>query len=368
MKLSKPIFVALAVAVLIGGAYVVYARMTRSVALPEGLIQANGRIEGDTISVASKLPGRIAELKVREGDSVTAGQVLVVLDSAQVDAKVNQARAVVQALEAQIRAGQTGLSALGKQVPLVNASADTAVAQADAMLRKAHAASEQAERDAGRLEELASRGSVPKQRAELGRLAAVAADADVAAATQALARSRQLALEARLGGDKLRAKSDELAALTAQLAQAQAGVAEAEAVRADLTVKAPSAGVVVTRVRNTGEIIGAGSPILELLDLDRLYLKVYVPEIALGKVKLNLPAQIHVDGVSGQAFPATVKYIASRAEFTPKEVQTVDERVKLTYAVQLYLDSNPGHSLSAGMPADAVIRWKEAVPWQAPVW
>ena len=368
MKLTKPIFLAVAAAVLAVGAYVAYARMTRSTALPEGLIQANGRIEGDLISVASKLPGRIAELKVREGDAVIAGQVLVLLDSAQVDARVNQASAVVQAMEAQVRAAQTGLSALGKQVPLVNASADTAVAQADAMLRKARAASEQSERDAGRLEALATRGSVPKQRAELGRLAAVAADADVAAATQALARSRQLALEARLGGDKLRAKSDELAALTAQLAQARAGVAEAEAVRADLTVKAPAAGIVVTRVRNTGEIIGAGSPILELLDLDRLYLKVYVPEVALGKVKLGLPAQIFVDGVPGQAFPAKVKYISSRAEFTPKEVQTVDERVKLTYAVQLYLDANPEHRLSAGMPADAVIRWKEEVPWQAPVW
>jgi HlyD family secretion protein len=368
MKLSKPLWIAIACAVLAGGGYAVYARMTRAAALPEGLIQANGRIEGDRITVASKLPGRIAELKVREGDAVTAGQVLVLLDSAQVDAKLNQARAAVQALEAQIRAAQTGLGALGKLVPLENASADTGVAQSEAMLQKARAASEQAERDAKRLEELAARGSVAQQRAELARLAAVAANADVAAGTQALARARQMAQEARLGGDKVRAKTDEVAALTAQLGQARAGVAEAEAVRADLTVKAPSAGIVVTRVRNTGEVIGAGSPIVELLDPDRLYLKVYVPEQSLGKLRLDLPAQVYIDGLPEQAFPAKVKFIASRAEFTPKEVQTVDERVKLTYAVQLYLDANPQHRLSAGMPADAVIRWKEDTPWQRPKW
>lgn len=368
MKLTKPLWIALACAVLAGGGYIAYARITAAAALPEGLIQANGRIEGDRVTVASKLPGRIAELKVRDGDAVTAGQVLVVLDSAQVDAKLNQARAVVQAVEAQIRAAQTGLSAFGKQVPLENATADTVVSQAAAMLQKAMAAQEQSERDAQRMEDMASRGSVAPQRAELARLAAVAAGADVLAGEQALVRARHTAQEVRLGADKLRAKTDELAALSAQLNQARAGLAEVEVAQADLTIKAPTAGVVVTRVRHAGEVIAAGSPIIELLDLDRLYLKVYVPESQLGKLRIDLPARIYVDGLPDQAFPAKVKYIASRAEFTPKEVQTVDERVKLTYAVQLDLDANPEHRLMAGMPADTVIRWQEDTQWQRPKW
>lgn len=368
MKTSKILIIALAGVVVAGVGYAAYTRLAGASALPDGLIQANGRIEGDRITVASKLPGRIAALKVRDGETVSAGQVLALLESDQIDAKVNQAQAVVTAIEAQIRAARTGLGALGKQVPLENATADTVVAQAKAMQGKAQAASNQAARDAKRMEELAARGSVPQQRAELAQLAAVAAQADVAVADQALARAGQTAQEARLGGDRLRAKTDELMALTAQLSQARASVAEAEAVRADLTVKAPSAGIVATRVRHTGEVIAAGSPILELLDLDRLYLKVYVPESSLGKLKLKLPAQIYVDGLPDQAFAAKISYIASRAEFTPKEVQTVNERVKLTYAVQLDLVANPGHSLMAGMPADAVIRWKEGTPWQRPVW
>ena len=124
----------------------------------------------------------------------------------------------------------------------------------------------------------------------------------------------------------------------------------------------------MTRIVDAGEVVGAGAPLLELVDLDRLYLKVFVPETDIGKVRLGLPAQIHVDAWPSQPFPATVGYIASRAEFTPKEVQTRDERVKLVYAVKLYLDRNPDHRLTPGLPADAVIRWQEITPWRPPRW
>ncbi len=94
----------------------------------------------------------------------------------------------------------------------------------------------------------------------------------------------------------------------------------------------------------------------------------YVPAKEIGKLRLDLPAQIWVDAFPDEPFPATVRYIASRAEFTPKEVQTPDERVKLVYAVKLYLDANPDHRLVPGLPADAMIRWQEGVPWMKPRW
>ncbi len=104
------------------------------------------------------------------------------------------------------------------------------------------------------------------------------------------------------------------------------------------------------------------------MDLDRLYLKVYVPERQIGKLRLDLPARVYTDAFPQQPFAARVRYIASRAEFTPKEVQTTDERVKLVFAAKLYLDENPEHRLSPGLPADAVIRWKEDTPWERPRW
>jgi HlyD family secretion protein len=119
---------------------------------------------------------------------------------------------------------------------------------------------------------------------------------------------------------------------------------------------------------DTGEVVAAGAPLFELVDLDHLYLKVYVPEVQIGKVRLGLPARLYVDAFPDRPFEATVRYIASKAEFTPKEVQTPDERVKLIYAVKLYLSENPEHRLTPGLPADAVIRWKEDVAWMKPKW
>jgi HlyD family secretion protein len=115
-----------------------------------------------------------------------------------------------------------------------------------------------------------------------------------------------------------------------------------------------------------GEVVTAGAPLFEVVDLDRLYLKVYVPEIQIGKIRLNLQARIYTDAFPDRPFEATVRYIASKAEFTPKEIQTPDERVKLIYAVKLYLKENPDHQLTPGLPADAVIRWKEDVAWVSP--
>lgn len=115
-----------------------------------------------------------------------------------------------------------------------------------------------------------------------------------------------------------------------------------------------------------GEVVAAGAPLLELVDLDHLYLKVYVPEVQIGKLRLDLSARIFTDAFPEQPFEAMVRYIASKAEFTPKEVQTPDERVKLIYAVKLYLRENPDHRLTPGLPADAIIRWKEDVVWAKP--
>ncbi|MFH1817038.1 MAG: HlyD family efflux transporter periplasmic adaptor subunit [Pseudomonadota bacterium] len=169
-------------------------------------------------------------------------------------------------------------------------------------------------------------------------------------------------------GERIQAKVDEVAAVAAQLKQGQAALAEAQSVQDDLTLRAPAAGVITQRLVDVGEVAAAGAPLLDIVNLDRLYLKVYVPENEIGKVRLGLPARIYTDAFPNEPLSATVRYIAARAEFTPKEVQTPDERVKLVYAVKLYLDANTQHRATPGLPADAVIRWKEDAPWARPRW
>jgi HlyD family secretion protein len=156
--------------------------------------------------------------------------------------------------------------------------------------------------------------------------------------------------------------------LIARRKQAEAVLSESQSVLDDFKIAAPSSGMITTRLADAGEVVAAGSPLFDIVDLDRLYLKVYVPEIFIGKLRLGLPARIYIDAFADRYFDATVKYIASNAQFTPKEVQTPDERVKLVYAVKLYLKNNPDHRLSPGLPADAIIQWKEGTPWAGPQW
>lgn len=273
--------------------------------LPEGLIQANGRLEGDSVLVASKYPGRLAEVRVREGDMVSSGQLLATLDSEEVGARLRAARA--------------------------------ALAAAQAQQQRAAAASAQADKDAARFADLLARGSVDRMHAEQMQLAAVSA--------------RTLREQA-----------------AQQIQQAEAAVTEASAVLQALRLNAPSGGMVSNRLHEPGEVLAAGGAVVEIVDLNHLYLKVYVPENQIGKIRLGLPAQISTDAFPQHPFAATVSHIAARAEFTPKEVQTPDERVKLVYAVKLSLSSNPELRLTPGLPADAVIRWKDGVAWQAPRW
>ncbi|NMG49253.1 HlyD family efflux transporter periplasmic adaptor subunit [Azoarcus communis] len=338
----------------------------RTPPLPDGLIQVNGRIEGDHYAVAGKMPGKVADLPAREGDSTQKGKVLARLDDAQVRARLDQARQAASAMEAQWRAAQTALAVARKDLPLAIQTAEANLAHARAQFASARSSAEQAARDAERFRRLAEAGTVDRHRYEQMALATEVAANQARSAEEAVRVAERQLAQARLGDERLRAREDEVKALAAQLDQARAALNEADSVLADLAIVAPADGIITQRLVNVGEVVAAGAPLFDIVDLDRLYLKAYVPEKDIGKVRLGLPAQVYTDAFPERPFPATVRYIASRAEFTPKEVQTPDERVKLVYAVKLYLDANPEHRLTPGLPADAIIRWREDSPWAKP--
>ena len=334
----------------------------------DGLIQANGRIESDTVNISGKLAGRILTITAREGDTVKAGAELVRLDDRSVQARLAEAQAVLATATARLTAARTALEVMRKEVPTVIGSAEAGLAAAEAGERRAQAGEAQEQRDAQRAKRLVAEGFVHEQTAEKAELAWRLAQDQFVVAQAGRAQARQTLADARLGPERIRSKRAELAALEATRREAEARVAEVQSGVDDLRVASPIDGVVTTRFVNVGEVVNAGMPLLELVDLDRLYLKVYVPEREIGKIRRGLAAQIHSDAFPGVPFDATVRYIASRAEFTPKEVQTPDERTKLVYEVRLYLENNPDHRLTPGLPADAVIRWKEDVAWAAPRW
>lgn len=336
--------------------------------LPEGLIQANGRMEGDTVTVASKYPGRIRQRLVSEGDQVTPGQVVVQLDDEEARAKVNQAKAAVAALEAQREAAAAGLATLKRDVPLIIAMAREDVMARQGALKAAEQAEAQMRTDRDRLTALAARGTVENHRAEEMRVRWHGAMAELTGARAAFQAAQNQWRRAQLGYDQIAVREKELNALDAQWRQTHAVLDEAQAAINNLTVRAPIRGTVVAKLVEPGEVVAAGTPLLELVDMDRLYLKVYVAGSYMGQLRLGLPARIYLDAFPDDPFPAQVRSIAARAEFSPKEVQTPDERTKLVYAVKLYATANPQGRLTPGISADAIIRWKDDVSWRKPRW
>ena len=148
-----------------------------------------------------------------------------------------------------------------------------------------------------------------------------------------------------------------LAAAQAQMEAAGAARDELKAMQNETKVYAPLSGVVLHKIVNAGEVVAPGAPLVSLVDLRALWLKVFVPEPQIGKIRLGMPAKVYVDAFPGRPIAARVNEISKRAEFTPKDVQTREERVKLVFAVKLAVD-NPDGVLKPGMPADASIVWK----------
>jgi HlyD family secretion protein len=159
-----------------------------------------------------------------------------------------------------------------------------------------------------------------------------------------------------------------LVATAAAQKEAEVVLVAADADVKDLTIVAPVSGVVTSRAVNPGEQVAGGQLLFEIVDLNSLYLKVFLSGPDMGRISVGADSRLYTDAFPEKPVAATVRTIASNAEFTPKDVATPDERVKLVYAIKIYLTENPEQRVKPGMPADAVIRWKDGVEWIKPTW
>ena len=273
----KTIIGVFAVAAIVAAA-VYFIHFSKPLVLPEGLIQANGRIEGDRITVSGKFGGRLLELTVNEGEWVESGQILAHLDDSQVLAKVDQAREAWGAGCAQVRAHEAILAAMNAEVPIGVEAAQAAVDHAVAVVGKARAVEEQAQKDAERFRDLAARETVSRHELEKAELALQVSRQDLSSAKIGVIVARKQLAQAVLGYEKIKAKEEEVEANRAVCQQAQAVLAEANSVLNDLTIRAPCKGLVMEKIAHTGEVVAAGSPLFDLVNLDQLYLKAFIPE------------------------------------------------------------------------------------------
>lgn len=347
------LLIAVALALLIGAGAFIITRLQKRAAAE---IEVSGRIEGRITTLTAKSSAKVAEIRVDEGRTVQEGEILALLDDQTQRARVEAETQKLNALKAQLRATEINLDTLDRQTVLRVQQAEAALAEVKTRVRRTRASYEQARRDARRYEELARQRIVSPQKAEDSRLQETLAMAALNEATAAEHRAQRELQIAHAERALVPAKEAERDALLRQIKEEEARVAEERSYLDEFVIRSPISATVLTRTIELGERVNAGTPLYTLVNLNALYVKVYIPEPAIGKVALNQPARVEVDAYPGRFFQARVSKVAQQAEFTPKNVETKEERVKLVFAVELSLLSNPGGVLKPGMPADAFIK------------
>jgi multidrug efflux pump subunit AcrA (membrane-fusion protein) len=373
VKLVVPLVVAAGTAACVGFAWPSFRRSPAEMRLP-------GTVEVQEVLLGPRVGGRVAAVHVREGQTVEAGRVIATLEARDLVARRDQARHHRESLAAAYEKAYHG--PLPEEVAEAKGLADAAAArlaklragpraedkeQARQDLAAARADEEQAERTLARVAPLA-RGPVSPQEYE-----AALADRDRArgrarAAAAALARlnagtrAEEIA-EAEADADRAAARhallkrgtrDEDKAAAAAAVAEAEAAVAAAEADVAEATVVAPERCVVDVLPVRAGSVVPAGQPVARVLRADDLWVKAFVPSTDLGKLRLGQAVEVTVDSHPGRRFPGTLVYIASVAEFTPRNVQSVDERRHQVFAVKVRV-ADPDGVFKSGMAAEVIV-------------
>ena len=290
-------------------------------------IDASGTVEATDADLGFNAPGRVAEMAVREGDVVTRGQVLSRLEASELEARRSAAEAQLEAARAALAELEAGAR-----------SED--VARARAGLRAAERQLEDARRDLARATTLHEGGAISREALDKAETRHEVAEASVEQARQQLR-----ALETGPRQERIRAQQ-------AAVAAAEAAVRQADAALENTVVRAPFDGRVTTRHRDPGETVQPGQPVLTLLDPDDRWVRIYVAENRIGAVRIDQPAVITSDTYPDREYDGRVVFIAREAEFTPRNVQTREDRVKLVYAVRVEITGDPEYVLKPGTPAD----------------
>ena len=286
-----------------------------------------GWVEGREVDVGPMTSGRLLDVRVEEGDTVEAGDTIALLSRDATAAEAAVARARVDAASARLREVERGARA-----------EDVAAARAD--LEGAEAEYARAARELRRVESLDTASFVSAQELDDMRTAVLRAASRRDVAREALARLRAGATR------------EQVDAARSELAAARAALTGAESIEEELLVIAPVSGPVLLRAFEPGEIVAAGAPLVTLLAGNERWVRVWLPQRALGAVTTGTPARVRIDGIADATFDATVTAVAMRAEFTPRVALTEDERADLMYAVRLRVD-DPSDVLRVGLPVEA---------------
>lgn len=363
----------------------------------ENSIYINGRIEGDQYDVGTKYGGKVAVVFHDEGDDVKKGEILARIDSSEINAELKRAEAAYRASLSALKAKEAELSYYREKLSSLRAklselrksveieigtskdrlkSADSQLLSAKANYEKAKAAFEKAEKDYKRYKNLYIRRVISESNFDQVKLVYETAKADLKAAKELLnsleanlsaakkgvelsknRRKEVVSLEREVKALKetVKAKEQEVSAYREKTKASRALVEKVKAVLKNLEITSPIDGTITEKLIEPGEVVARGQRLFTLYNLNNLYFEGYVPETKVGLIRLGQKGYITVDSYPNRKFPVVVTFISSKAEFTPKEVQTKEERVKEVFKIKLKLLDNPNHVLKPGMPADCYV-------------
>ncbi len=347
MKMSKlsrkyvPLII-LAVAVL---GYFVWSRM-QPAELPAGIAAGNGRIEATEIDIAALTGGRIAEITVAEGNFVKAGDVLVRMDVAQLNAEKRQA-------EAQLRRARIGVETAGALVAQAEAEERAALATVD----QAEAEAEAAAQRLARSEQLVKTSAISQQvldddraRDRQGRAGVASAEASQAASEAGVSSARAQVVDAE-----------------AAVEAASASIDAIQASLDDAILTAPRDGRIQYLIAQEGEVVASGGRILNLVDLGDVYMTIFLPTSQAGRVRVGSEVRLVMDAAPDYVIPASVSYVADVAQFTPKTVETADEREKLMFRVRARIEpellARYVEYVKTGLPGMAYVKIDPDAEW-----
>jgi len=314
----------------------------------EDLVSGNGRIEAVDIDIASKSPGRVKDILVHEGDFVTSGQVVAVMDVEVLQAQLRQA-------QAQQKQAQASVVTVRSQI----AQRESEKAAALALVNQRDAEMENARKHWARSSELLESGAISRQQADDD---AARVQSTVAAASAA--RAQVAAIEANIATVQAQVAGAESAAVAAQ-----AAVERIQADIRDSSLKAARDGRVQYLVAQPGEVLGAGGRVLSLVDLSDVYMTFFLPTAAAGRVALGSEVRLILDAAPQYVIPAQISFVADVAQFTPKTVETANEREKLMFRVRAKVSEDLLKKYIAkvktGLPGVAYVRLDAAAEWPA---
>ncbi|NJD62282.1 MAG: HlyD family efflux transporter periplasmic adaptor subunit [Deltaproteobacteria bacterium] len=296
----------------------------------DGAIRVSGNIEVTDVDVGFKIPGRVVQRAVDEGMAVSAGQLVARLDNADLAGEVSVRQAELQAAAAALQ-------------ELAAGSRPQEIARAKAAVAAAGAEAERLSRDFSRAKTLLEREAIARQEFDRAKAAF-----DVAEERHKEARENLLLVEEG-------PRREQIDQARARVRQAKEALELARTRLSYATVASPLSGIVLSKNVEPGDYVAAGTPIVTIGDIADVWLRAYIEETDLGRVKTGQPVDVTTDSYPGKIYAGRISFIAPQAEFTPKSVQTRKERVKLVYRVKVAI-ANPSMELKPGMPADGVIR------------